>query len=175
MTNGIVLLIACFLAAYFLALPRWNKYQLSIAQLHDAQAQNDQLNQSLSSLQSFLDTYNSHAQDRVLASQALPTQNVDTADLLTGIDALAKASGVNLKSLELGSSSNSAAQKAIVPNSIVTQPITMTLDASYPAFKDFITRLQNHLRLIDIQSVSFKIDDAGLLQFDVILKTYYQQ
>lgn len=169
----IALVIACFAAAYFLAIPRWNQYQASLVQLHNAQAQNAQLTQSLSEVQNFIDTFNSHTADRDLANLALPAKKPDTAGLLAGIAGLAQASGVNLKSLQIGSAA--AGSKTPPANSIVTQLVTMNADSTYPEFKDFITRLQSHLRLIDIQTVTLKVDDTGQTDYVLNLKIYYQQ
>ena len=47
--------------------------------------------------------------------------------------------------------------------------------SGYNSFKDFMIRLENDLRLIDVGHVTLKVDDNGLIQYQVNMQTYFQK
>ena len=170
---GVVLLLMCFGAAYFLTKPQWDKFSLVRAQVVQAKADQTRLKQDLSALQSFLDNYKSHTKDVNTANLALPVKDPDAADLVSGLGDLAKASGVALEDFQM-------TEKAVIgkpspDNTIQAMQINLTAAGTYPSFRDFMLRIENHLRLVDVMHVSVKADEANQLEYQMLLQTYYQK
>jgi len=100
--------------------------------------------------------------------------NQDVPNMIIQLEALANASGVILQDVTFikeekteGSSSDYGVIK-----------IDMKIDGSYEAFKNFLTAVENNMRLSDVDSISFQTttDSKGtsIFNFNVVLKTYYQ-
>lgn len=170
----VFLIMACFGLGYFVAYPQYTKYSAAKAQLAILQADNEKLNQDLAAIQSFSDSFKSHQQESATASLALPAKSSDLGNLLASLGDLAKSSGVALSNVNITDTANTASS-AVSDNSIQVVPIALSASGSYPAFKDFMIRLQTHLRLVDVGHVSLKGDEAGQVQYQVNIKTYYQK
>lgn len=170
---GGVLLLMCFAAAYFLTKPQWDNYSVLHAQVVQAKSEQAKLQQDLSALQNFLNDYQSHSKDVSTANLALPVKDADTADFVGALGDLAKAAGVALEDFQM--TEKSVIGKPSPDNTIQALEINLTAAGSYPSFKDFMMRLENHLRLVDIEHISVKADDAGQIEYQVTMRTYYQK
>ncbi len=170
----IFMVVVCFAVGFFALKPQWEVNVERRAALAIAQEQHDQNKKSLESVQNFLKDYDQHNTDVTTTNLALPVKDVDAGNFVSGLGDLAKASGITLSNLQINPTSTAVDQTPIA-NSIQTQGINFTASGSYPAFKDFILRLENHLRLVDIKRVTLKEDDSGLIEYQIELTTYYQQ
>lgn len=168
----VILIITSLAIGYFITTPQWSKHTESKGQLERAQSDNKKLTDQLAVLQSFLSSYNSNLDKKAVLNQAVPVKSPDLANFMASVDALAKSSGVALSNISIGT--NAAAQK-IVENSIQTVPLNLTASGSYPSFKDFILRLEQHLRLVDVGHVALKSDENGLLEYRIDVSIYYQR
>lgn len=166
--------LVCFAVGFLALKPQWATYGERRAALAQAQEQNDQLEKSLESVQNFLREYDQRNTDVTTTNLALPVKDVDAGNFVSGLGDLARASGITLSNLQINPTST-AIDKTPVPNSIQTQGINFSASGTYPAFKDFILRLESHLRLVDIKRVTMKEDDSGLIEYQIELTTYYQQ
>ncbi len=166
--------LVCLAVGFFALKPQWGVYNERRAALAVAQEENDKYKKSLESVQNFLRDYDQHNTDVTTTNLALPVKNVDAGNFVSSLGDLARASGITLSSLQINPTTT-AIDKAPAPNSIQTQGINFMASGSYPAFKDFVLRLENHLRLVDIKRVTLKEDDSGLIEYQIELTTYYQQ
>lgn len=98
----------------------------------------------------------------------------DVPNLIVQLETLANNSGVvldNVAIIEEEKSKEKTSDYGIVN-------VNLKLNSSYESFKNFLTIVENNMRLIDISSIDFdaQIGSGGAPSFDfnVILKTYYQ-
>lgn len=171
---SIGLAIICLAAGYYTyssLLPEYNSAKATKAQLA---AENQRLTKALASTQEFLENYEQVSKDAAGIDLLLPVDNSDLANFVNNLASLAEASGVALAGLQL----NETSQKPI-ENSIQTVDIAFSSSGSYLSLKDFIIKMQSNLRLMDIQSITANSAQTGpgtaILQFQIKLKTYYQQ
>jgi len=56
--------------------------------------------------------------------------------------------------------------------SIKTISLPIQLAGSYPAFKNFLTTLENNAKIFEIQSLSFSSSQEGIFSFEINVETY---
>ncbi len=127
-------------------------------------------------------------------SLALPKEK-DLAYLLTQFETLASSNGLLLESIkfeedikqaaERGSSRKSS-QKSIEPGIFIDAPslsLQVRLSGSYEGFKGYLSFLEDNVRLMDVQSISFTVQkgekgsqlaDLGIFDFDLAVAVYLQ-
>lgn len=97
----------------------------------------------------------------------------DTPNLIVQLEALAGGNGMILNDFLI-----SETEKTEKVPDYKTVSISLKLNGSYEAFKNFLVTVENNMRLIDINSVNFQTqaesENNSSFDFDVILKTYYQ-
>ena len=169
----IILVIVCLVAGLYWSKPQWSNYSQISASLKIEETKNNELQETLTAIQTFLQDYDKQEENKDAIDKALPVQNPNAASFVSSLGQLAQASGIVLSNLQI-STAEKTAEKAPAPYSIQGQKITFTATGSYLAFKDFVLRLENHLRLIDINHVSVAQNEAGQPDYQVDLTTYYQ-
>ena len=169
-----LLVVACFAVAYFLTIPKWDAYKVAQNQLATLQNQNKVLTDSLATVQSFVDTFNQHQQDVTTLNLALPAKSTDSANFTNSLNQISQSSGIALGALQISEPVVSV-DNPPAPNSIQVEVIHFSGSGSYASFRDFLSRLENNLRLIDVNKISFKADDLGQVEFDVDGQTYFQK
>jgi len=174
MISGAILVIACLGVGYFVTSPQWTKYSLGKDKLVGAQNDNQHYKQALASMQNFLDKYKNYASQVPTVNLALPAKSFDLPNFASSMSNLAKASGVVLSNFSI-QDAISPTQKNPVENSIQTVLVSLSAVGTYPSFKDFILRLEQHLRIVDIGHVSIRGDSTGQVQYQINLQTYYQK
>jgi Tfp pilus assembly protein PilO len=169
------LIIICSATAFYLYSSIWPEYNDAKAQKSQQQSENARLNEALASIQSFIEDYEEVSNDAKGADLFLPHNHPDLANFINNLSELAQASGVTLAGFQIG---EREPQRAI-ENSIQVVEISFNSSGSYLSLRDFISRLQTNLRLIDIQTISISTAQEGegtpILEFQVKLKIYYQQ
>lgn len=171
---GALLLVACLGVGYFYTNQQWVAYNQAKSEVVLKQAQQQQLNEALSSVQAFISAYKSRLSDASMVELALPAKTSDLPNLLSSVEEMAKASGVALSNFQI-SEPTTATGKPAAENSIQTQSINLAASGSYASFVNFMTRLQSNLRLMDLEHVTVNSDESGQLQYNISLKTYYQK
>ncbi|HEV8601583.1 MAG TPA: type 4a pilus biogenesis protein PilO [Patescibacteria group bacterium] len=167
-----ILAVVCLLAGYLLTYQTYAKMSVTKTALTKATEEEKKLSLAYDELASFLDKYKAMSEKATVAGQALPLAP-DLAVLLGSIDEMAKISGVDLASISIIDSKEINDNPN--PHSLAVAQFSVDASASYPAFKDFLLRLEKNLRLIDIQRITFKVDEANFLQLQMTVKTYYQK
>ncbi len=89
--------------------------------------------------------------------------------LLALLSALGQQSGVVVSSfVPTGSSSSAAA------SSISTYPASISVSGSYAQIQDYLRKIENGARFINVQSASFSTGNGGGLTSSLTLQGYYQ-
>jgi len=127
------------------------------SQLADAKA----AKQGLAKLQGEFNRLKSKA-DQI--DNALPSEK-DLPDLLVQAEALASQSGLVLGSISFTSQQQPSlppgteAPEEAAPAKILQ--VTLSLDGNYTGLKNFLTALENNLRVSDVSSISFLGESSG--------------
>jgi len=174
-TNIIVgiLLVASLAAGYFFTWGQWKSYSFNKQELSRENERNQGLTTAYDSVQTFLDNYEKAKEDQSKVELALPMKTMDMPNFTASLDALSKQSGLTIQALTIEDGGTTG--KIPAENSIQTVKLGMTAQGFYSSMKNFIIHLENHLRLVDIDHISAKSDENGVIQFQLNVRTYYQK
>ncbi len=111
--------------------------------------------------------------DQARLERLLPS-NIDNIRLIIEISQIAANRGLVAKNISVSSNAKPATA-AIGPNDSLYGTLTMnfTVNASYSNFLNFLSDLENNLRLVDITNITFGSSDSGFYDFSVTLNTYW--
>jgi len=120
------------------------------------------------------DKYNNIGEsDRAKLQKILP-DTVDNVRLILDINNIAKDFGIAITNI--GVQENSQKDGKLTDNSggdYGTIGITFSVSAQYDVFKLFMQKLENSMRLVDIQSFSVSANDGLFYSFNVSMNTYW--
>ena len=126
------------------------------------------------------------ADDLARLNKLIP-DNIDNVRLIMEIDRIALKYGMSLREVRVEGPSISASQKSAGQASTVIGGISGNYDnitlsfavsSTYQAFKGFMGELEKSLRVLDIESAAFSVQQAAasgsdIYRFSVSLKTYW--
>jgi len=164
-----ILFIGCLGFGLFFARPQWQQYSQNKLQLAQLTLDNDGLKQALNALQSFLGTFESQKDNVTKVNLSLPIKSPDLANFMSAVADLAASSGTALSDFSIGS------ERQATANAVAPVTLNLSASGSYQSFSDFILRLQNNLRLVDINHVTLQLGENNLLKYSLELQTYYQK
>lgn len=174
---ALILILGCIVGGYMIMTNFWPAYNDTKALQSQAEAESARLNKSLSSVQTFLNTYRDEEKNAARLNLALPNGNADMANFVSSLPQLASASGIVLTNFQVSDTEDDEDQ---LMYGIVSVDLSLSLAGTYLSFKDFMLRLEKHLRIVDVSNVSLSsgsnTGSASLsLLYQVRLKTYYQK
>jgi Tfp pilus assembly protein PilO len=174
---ALILVVSILIGGYIIFTRTYPDYQLGAQQVANAATENQNLTEALASVQEFLASYENHKANSELANLTLPARNVDMANLVSSLSRIAGLSGVSLSNFQI---SNPSTQAVATPNSIQIQKLTLSVTGSYLSFKDFMNRLEEHQRLVDVSAIALNSTESSpvgtpILEYQISLNTYYQQ
>ncbi len=112
-------------------------------------------------------------EDTALLEKLLPS-NIDNIRLIIEIGKIAQKENLILKNVSVGNFNGNNAQAVGESNSTYgTLSLSFSVTSSYGNFLNFISDLENNLRIIDITGISFNATDNGQYDFSVNLNTYW--
>jgi Tfp pilus assembly protein PilO len=94
-------------------------------------------------------------------------------EFLIDIDTFTKEAGVKVKSISFKESD--VAENDSVVSSVKTLTISLGISGTYEEFRELLDMFEQNLRLIDLVSITLKSTDNDILEFDLIVQTYYQE
>lgn len=99
--------------------------------------------------------------------------NIDNLRLILEISNIAQQRNLSIKNLSVGSTVSKSA--VIGPDSTPygTVSLKFSVNSTYDNFLVFMRDLEDNLRLIDIQNVSFTATDNGFYDFNFTINTYW--
>ncbi|MBX4186927.1 MAG: type 4a pilus biogenesis protein PilO [Candidatus Doudnabacteria bacterium] len=171
-----VLVVGCLIVTYMVLSNVYPAYTLAQGQLTNVKADNARYKQALASSVAFLATYEQQNKNQSTVNLSLPEKNADMADFVSSFSQIATQSGVTLTNLAV----TTQPLETTVENAIRAEDLTLNASGSYLSFKDFVKRMEEHLRVVDVYHITFS--NAGavgsgtpILHYLVKLRTYYQQ
>jgi len=135
--------------------------------------------------QSLLSRYNAFNPTDVDRLHKLLPDHVDNVRLVLDLDTLASQHGFALQNVVINAPGTTAADKTaptIGPNRQTYDSLTLRFatSGSYPKFVEFMTAIQDSLRLVDVVALTMDSDPAGggssgdpNYRFDITLRTYW--
>jgi Tfp pilus assembly protein PilO len=177
--NLSILLITILIAAsvyifiHFIK-PAMAERQDLLTKINEAQAKIQMLNDYKAKFQILAQSYQNLGDKINMINQALPDE-AQTAQVLATLDAISKKTGISLNDLNFNTSAG---------DNYSTLEIKTGFNTTYSSFKDWLTQIENELRLMDLKGANIKVatqassksrrTSSSILQFSIDLLTYYQ-
>lgn len=181
---------------WFYLKPEWNRFRELRSETRGLEKVAAELDFLINKKNQLLEVMNSIPRaDLDKVAQAVP-QGPHAKEVLVLLDVLAKERGISLTTIDLQSTAEEekgATGRSPLRQYAIRQPtpgppvmeeapagefkellVTFNIGASYSAFKNFLSDLERSLRLMDVQQISFQASEAGIFQYDMKVKAYYQ-
>ncbi len=115
--------------------------------------------------------------DRDRLDKFIP-DSIENINLIIDINTIAVKNGMIIKDVQFKSTGNEkavsdAAAKATNSVKIAETAISFSVTGGYKSFAEFLKGLSDSIRVTDVSSLSFKVDDKGLNQYNFEVKTYW--
>jgi len=169
--------VVVLLIAFLVIKPSISKAKTTNLELTARKTELQALEDKKSKLDTLKDKEEELKADAETVKNALP-ENKDAGRLFIQIDKLAKENGGTVKSVNEGSNTGSADQTGVASTATGLEGVQkLTYSApidfnSYFNFKDFITKSETALRLVNIDNFSIKSNETGLLATNLNFTTY---
>jgi Tfp pilus assembly protein PilO len=172
----IIIVLLYMVAGYFGFTIVFPAYSSAQSQYAAAQSENATYRKIKDNVDNFLGNYQQQSSRVARANLALPN-NPDMGNFVNNLSKLASDSGIELTDVMINSQ-----QLGLIspPNAIQATEVSFVVTGDYPNFKAFITKLEHHLRVIDVATVSVDSRQAAgsnqaQLQYGLKIHTYYQK
>lgn len=170
------ILAALVLSYLFLISPLLDRLQSSAEERDQKEARLAQLREEVRRLEDVRRNAPELERQLLELSKRIPEQP-EIPTFIVQVEEVARASGVTQLSIEPGTP---GAPETGGPYSVV--PVTMTFEGTYEEMQDFLLRLQNLVRLVAVNEVSYEpAEEAGgaagierLLRVEVRAEIYFQ-
>jgi len=141
----------------------------------DALTKSKELQQARNQLIAKSDTF---SPDDIRKLERLLPDNVDNIRLILDIDNIAMRYGLRIRGVsvsdpkgsrkEVGGETIGAAQ-----DKIGSVELSFTIAARYEDFLRFLGDLERSVRVVDIQTMAFTVGEGDLVQYSLLIKTYW--
>jgi len=171
--TSVIIIVILLLAAvtYFFLIPQWGNLSSKQKEINDLRKQTENLKKTQKQLDDFVAKYKTLQEQVNTVNNTLPLEHADTPRLLANVEELSKLSGLRLTDIQIKEADADLPGQS---TSVVEQEISIRLIGSYPAFQDFVLRLENNLRLMDVLSANLRTDaENANLVYELRVKTYY--
>lgn len=121
--------------------------------------------------------YNTFAPEDLARLEKLLPDHVDNVRLVLDMDSLASQYGMRVRNVAVEkqeTQKNTRTQK-VGPDERAYESmlLSFTVNGEYSTFRAFLRDLEQSLRLVDVESVSFSATDTGFYDVTVTLRTYW--
>ncbi|MCX6714048.1 MAG: type 4a pilus biogenesis protein PilO [Candidatus Vogelbacteria bacterium] len=115
--------------------------------------------------------------DRTRLDKFIP-DSLDNINLAIDTNTIAIRNGLIIKDVQFKTSNDDKAVSDIANDAassvkIAETTMSFSVTGGYTAFSGFLEGLANSLRVTDVSSLSFKVDEKGLNQYNFEVKTYW--
>lgn len=123
---------------------------------------------------SLLKKYNSFSQEDLDRLEKLLPDTVDNVKLIMDIDGIAGKYGMSLKSVSV---KTPTAQKSGVlgknEEPVGSISLSFSVSGPYKSFINFLRDMENSLRIVDVETISFNSSDKDANIYELEVKTYW--
>lgn len=126
-----------------------------------------------------LSRYNTFSPEDLARLEKMLPDHVDNVRLALDMDSLASQYGMRIRNVSIEApdekKTKSRQTQTVGPDerTYESMVLSFTVSGQYDTFRTFLTDLEQSLRLVDIESLSFTSTDVGLYDFTVSLRTYW--
>jgi hypothetical protein len=175
--SSLILLILAVALFYVFTSPEYQKVKALQASATEYSDVIDNVSKIADSRDALLVDYDAiPLAERDRLSKVLP-DNVDTVRLALDLDTIARRYNIALKNVQV-ERADSNSSLAVLPDSTVPYQkvvVTFGFNASYENFARFLGDLEKSLRIMDVKSVSFRVNDNGFYEHEMKVETYWLQ
>lgn len=111
-------------------------------------------------------------ESREALNNALP-DSVEVVRAALNLDSLAALYGVSLKTVQSVPSGSNGLINLPSSSPLDKTSMSISFDARYGNFTDFLKDLERSLRIIDTRSLSFQVNESGVYEYRLTLDTYW--
>lgn len=184
----ILLCVAGLLFLGWIGRPLWENIVLLRTEINRVNSALSDLERSKQVQQDLIAAYNTIS-DReldLLLNQHLPAK-ADTGILLIALEDLARRHNATINTISFKETfsqqpqTTAQRQRAALAATPEQRPaveklaFAFSLSASYEDFKAFLASLESHIRLVDVESISFSGTAQGVYTVSLAAKTYYRK
>ncbi len=156
----------------------------SLAKLKLVQQQLVELRQSEQRVEELLAIYDSlrakyqevSTEQIAVLEKALPS-NVNNVRLILELERIAELQGLGFKDVDVVLKKDSSQSETATPDQLRKVVATMTLVGDYPSFIQYLSDLEQSLRIVTTRSIDFKAvrseKAAEQFEFKVVIETYW--
>lgn len=155
--------------------------RMQIADLNEALFNAGQIQLRRDELQ---DQYNSFPSEDLAKLDKLLPSHVDSVRLIIDINNIARENGLVINDITVGEEraegqdDEEAITVATTGVLFDTLRLSIKAEGSYPAFKNFLKDVERSLRIVDLVSLSFELNEdplvpEGTYNFDTVIETYW--
>ena len=167
--TGLALFLIAIATFFFLDTGLWDKIQQTNGEI-DIARQKLALAQDLVGVVTELNLgFSDIPKEAERIEFALPSR-AEVPEILIQISSLASQNGLVLKKINFGTAGQTGS------GGYVPIDITLQIAGNYEALKTFIVAIEQNLRIIDVENLSFSVsqDSDDPINFNMSLTTYYQ-
>lgn len=168
----IILIVGCISTGYFFSYDQWVKYSASKDALAVAETQNAAVRKAQSDLEGFLTSYRRSLESQPKVDRALPAEDLELPIILTLLEDLAQTSGMKVGSIN---GKEASEIKSSDSNSVSYIDFDVQVQGTYEGFKNFLLLIEQNLRISDVQSVTFQVEEGLNIKFSLVVRMYYQK
>ncbi|MBX4189361.1 type 4a pilus biogenesis protein PilO [Candidatus Parcubacteria bacterium] len=162
---------------YTFTMPEWAKIAELQAQASSYRSVLDNVKNLEAKRDQLLVQYKNIPPEQIAQLEKILPNNVDTVSLALDLDAIASHYGISLKSVQT-STSNQANPDIFNVEGAPSAPyetvdVAIQFTSTYDNFRKFMADVEKSLRIIDVQSVEFKVGANNLYDYKVSIQTYW--
>ena len=110
--------------------------------------------------------------DRI--DKVLP-ENVDTVKLALELDSIAGRHNIAITEVRMGGDVNQSTEIILPENTLPYEKVEVSFKfvSNYTNLKSLLADMEKSLRLMEVKSLSFMVEDNGLYEHSVVIETYW--
>ena len=174
--SSLLLVIAAIALFVMYTNPQYAQIKVLQAQAEDYSKALDQSKILLAQRDSLQKTYGTIASSSLDRLNKLVPNSVDNIRLVIDINGIAARRGLAPKNIKIDGADSAKTVSTLGPNASGYGSINLSFDVSAPygTFIDFLKDLEQSLRLVDVNSISFTSTDKGdTYDYNVSIRTYW--
>lgn len=122
--------------------------------------------------------YNTFSPDDLARLEKFLPDHVDNVRLVLDMDSMASQYGMRVRNVAIekqDEKKKGRTTQAVGPDerTYESMPLSFSVTGDYSTFRSFLKDLEQSLRLVDIEGVSFSSTDTGFYEFTINLRTYW--
>lgn len=186
---SILLLFGAAIIGLAYLAPEWREFREIRKEVQNLTNTSAELDNILQNRDALVKTINAISQNDLARIDKTLPQGPRTSDFMVTLERMAAERGVILRRVDLASFSQPQTPESGQPrpggaiggetlaefHRVKGLPVSFTVQGSYESFRNFLEDLEKHIRLIDLEEISFSSPGStSRIDFSLKARTYYQ-